>query len=239
MVRLRAVIFDVYETLLEVGPPLPDVEARWAGLWEGYFRQPPPLSLAEFGLACERWIREEHAQARVRGIPFPEVHWPRIACLAAPDLCGLAPGELEAFLEAQAAIWHQVQLAGGAAETLQFLRQNGVHLGIASNAQAYTVAELRKALAWAGLDAAVFHPRLQFWSFEHGFSKPDPHVFRILQARLWALDVPPEAVLMVGDRLDNDIQPALEQGWQAWHLGERAEGAQGNWHELRAALTAG
>lgn len=233
----RAIIFDVYETLLEVGPPPAEVESLWAGLWQRFFGQPPPLSLAEFGMACERWIQEDHTQAQVRGIPYPEVHWPRIACLAAPDLATLAPPVLEDFLVAQARIWHQVRLAPGAAETLRWLQQQGWLLGIASNAQAYTIAELTEELQRAGLDMALFHPRLQFWSFEHGFSKPDPHVFRILQARLWAMDVPPEAVLMVGDRPDNDVQPAQAQGWQAWQLGARSEGAHGDWRDLLRALS--
>jgi len=234
----RAVIFDVYETLLEVGPPPVDVETRWASLWEKYFHQSPPLSLAEFGLTCERWIREDHAQAHVRGISFPEVHWPRIACLAAPDLASLDSVTLDAFLFEQAQIWHQVRLANGTAQLLQWLHQNGVAMGIASNAQAYTVAELDREISAAGLDIAWFHPKLRFWSFEHGFSKPDPHVFRILQARLWAMDIPPEAVLMVGDRVDNDIQPAQAAGWQAWQIGVREEGAQGNMEELLRALQA-
>ncbi|WCJ59273.1 HAD family hydrolase [Fontisphaera persica] len=236
LVKPRAVILDVYETLLMVGPPPPDAENQWLALWGQFFRQPPPLSLAEFGLTCERWIREEHAQAHVRGIPFPEVYWPRIACLTAPDLAALEPAALEAFLLAQARIWHQVCLAEGAAETLRWLRGQGLYLGIASNAQAYTVAELNDALQHVGLDLSLFHPRLQFWSFEHGFSKPDPHVFRLLQARLWALDVVPEAVLMVGDSLENDIQPAREQGWQTWHLGDRGTGADGRWPQLHQAL---
>ncbi|MCX8155241.1 MAG: HAD family hydrolase [Verrucomicrobiae bacterium] len=232
----RAIIFDVYKTLLEVGPPPPEVETLWAELWQRFFSQPPPLSLAEFGLACERWMREEFAQAQVRGIPFPEVYWPRIACLAAADLAALKPRQLEDFLVAQARIWHRVWLADGAAETLRWVNRQGMLMGIASNAQAYTLAELSEALAGAGLDLSLFHPRLQFWSFEHGFCKPDPHVFRSLQARLWALDVVPEAVLMVGDRLDNDIQPARELGWQTWHLGAREEGADGDWRALLRAL---
>ena len=31
---IRAVIFDIYDTLLEVGPPPPDAARRWENLWQ-------------------------------------------------------------------------------------------------------------------------------------------------------------------------------------------------------------
>ena len=58
----------------------------------------------------------------------------------------------------------------------------------------------------------MFDPELRFWSFENGFSKPDPHVFRILTARLEARGISPSETLMVGDRFDNDIEPARAHG---------------------------
>lgn len=231
----RAVIVDIYQTLLDVLPP-PDCAGGWERLWERYFNAPPPLDMRAFARHCDRWITEEHNRARARGISCPEVYWPRIACLAAPDLARLDEAQLDQFLLAQAGLWHQTRLAPGAAETLAALSAAGVLLGIASNAQPYTAHELDECLAGAGLDFSLFHPRLCFWSFEHGFSKPDPHVFRLLAARLWAMNVPPEAALMVGDRLDNDIEPAREQGWQVWRLGDPALGADGLWEDLRGRL---
>jgi len=235
----RAAIFDVYQTVLEVLPPPADPAGGWERLWRQHFAGPPPLDMGEFAHACDRWITEEHNQARARGIAHPEVYWPRIACLAAPDLARLEAAELDRFLLAQAGLWHTVRLAPGAAETLAALTAAGLLLGIASNAQPYTLHELEEHLSGAGLDTTLFHPRLCFWSCDHGFSKPDPHVFRLLSARLWAMDIVPEAALMVGDRLDNDIEPAREQGWQTWHLGDTAAGADGTWEDLRRALVAG
>ena len=106
----------------------------------------------------------------------------------------------------------------GVADTMRLLVKMGTLMGIASNAQAYTLRELSRELAVAGLDMGIFDPHLCFWSFEHGFSKPDPHVFRNLSARLQTRGINPENILMVGDRLDNDIEPALAQGWSGWHL---------------------
>ena len=50
-----------------------------------------------------------------------------------------------------------------------------------------------------------------FASAEYGLSKPDPRIFAAAQAEV---DCKPEEILMVGDRLDNDIGPAKSQGWQ-------------------------
>ena len=91
-------------------------------------------------------------------------------------------------------------------------------LGIASNAQAYTLRELHEALVTHRLGMDLFERDLCFWSFEHGFSKPDPHVFQILTARLAARGISPSDTLMVGNRLDSDIAPAKAHGWQTWQL---------------------
>jgi FMN phosphatase YigB (HAD superfamily) len=107
-------------------------------------------------------------------------------------------------------------------------------MGIASNAQPYTLRELEGALLGRGLSLAVFTPELCFWSFEHGFSKPDPHVVRLLSARLRARGVRPDDTLMVGDRMDNDIEPARAQGWQTWKLAVAPQGpSEGDWDGLR------
>ena len=51
--KIRAVIFDIYRTLFDVGPPPPDSETRWAALWRETFGGPPRLDLGGFRSACE------------------------------------------------------------------------------------------------------------------------------------------------------------------------------------------
>ena len=117
--------------------------------------------------------------------------------------------------------------------------ESGVEMGIASNAQPYTLRELEESLQKRRLSLAVFARELCFWSFEHGFSKPDPHVFRLLSARLRTRGVRPDETLMVGDRSDNDIEPAQGQGWQTWKLDSAREGAnEGGWDRLREFIAA-
>jgi putative hydrolase of the HAD superfamily len=129
-----------------------------------------------------------------------------------------------------------VRLAPGAAAVLEELRRSELPVGIASNAQAYTHVELADALAPVGLGLDLFDPGLTFWSFEHGFSKPDPHVFRILTARLAGRGIRPPETLMVGDRQDNDIDPARRAGWDAWHVDPADPGP--CWDRLQAHLLA-
>lgn len=216
--KIRAAIFDVYGTLLEVGAPPVDAEARWQELYEEALGGPPPLNRTEFSVRAGRAIARRHAAARAHGIPWPEIVWPSVVLEALPNLARLSVEKLDEFLVRQMQIGRTLRLAGGAAGCLRQMGGNGLLLGIASNSQAYTLRELDTVLQSVGLNLSIFDPQLRFWSFEHGFSKPDTHVFRILTARLEARGISPSETVMVGDRLDNDIEPARSQGWQAWHL---------------------
>jgi len=217
-VKIRAVIFDVYNTLLEVAPPPSDAGLRWEALWQELFGTGARLDLADFGADCARAVAREHACAKAAGIPHPEVFWPDIVAEVVPEMEGLAESGRAEFVYRQIGLTRTVRLEPHVATVLRGLPRGGRACGIASNAQAYTLRELAEALAGAELSPALFSPELCFWSFAHGFSKPDPHVFRLLTARLRARGVQPHETLMVGDRVDNDIEPARAQGWQTWQI---------------------
>jgi FMN phosphatase YigB (HAD superfamily) len=234
---LRAVIFDVYKTLLEVGPAPEDAEDRWRRLWQEQLSTPPRVTLPEFDATCQPIIAREHATARLAGIPFPEIYWPAVTAEALPALAQLPPALHDDFLFRHAQMVRTLRLAPEAAETLVSLQGRGIPMGIASNAQPYTLREVDAALAVAGLNRELFRADLCFWSFDHGFSKPDPHVFRLLTARLACTGISCTETLMVGDRIDNDILPARAQGWLTWHLDPGADGATGGgWEKLRGWL---
>lgn len=240
--RPRAVVFDVYGTLLRVVPlrDRPESEARWRALCRRRLGREAGLDWSGLLAAVERRVRADHAAARACGIPWPEVDWAGILTGALPELSRLEPGERDAFLVDQASLWHQVDLMPGAARVLLRLAGEGVCLGIASNAQPYTLAELERALAGTGFDLSRFEPSLRFWSFDHGFSKPDPHVFRILGARLAARGISGDGILMVGDRADNDIAPARRAGWRTWQwAGTPTEAPGGDWAAFEAWWEAG
>jgi len=228
--KIRAAIFDVYTTILEVGPPPANSATLWQRLFEEMIGKPPPVTRTEFAVRAARIIARHHAAAKSRGIQWPEIGWPSVVLEVLPLLARLSAPKLADFLFHQMQIGRTLRLAAGAAECLRQLNDNEILLGIASNSQAYTLRELTAALQVTGLNLSVFDPDLRFWSFENGFSKPDPHVFRILTARLEARGISPAETLMVGDRLDNDIAPARAQGWQTWQLGPAANG---DWDGLR------
>ena len=236
--NIRAVLFDIYGTLLEVGPPPPDADARWQRLFRDLLHGEPPLGRLDFAVACSPVIARHHAAARARGIPWPEVHWPSIVTEILPELTRLSRGDQDEFLYHQIQTGHTVRLTAETADTLRWLRERQCLLGIISNAQAYTLRELREALATRGLDLSLFERDLCFWSFEQGFSKPDPHVLQILTTRLHARGISHDQTLMVGDRPDNDIEPARAFGWQTWYFttDDPASDQGGSWHRLRLHL---
>ncbi len=227
--KLRAVLFDVYGTLLEVLPPAEDADARWQALVASLPGPGPgpALTRAEFLAACHTVIARHHHAARTRGIACPEVQWPGVVGEVLPGFRQLPRVRQDDFVIRQVQTVHQTHLSPGVADLLKTLQARGLPLGIVSNSQAYTRTELADAMAPHGLHLGLFEPELCFWSFEHGFSKPDPHVFRVLEARLSARGVHPNETLMVGDRADNDIEPAHGVGWHAWlHVSGRTTWSQ-------------
>lgn len=236
--RLRAVIFDIYKTLLHVGPPPADAADRWKNLWITTFEGAARLSLEEFDIACKKVIAREHDLARANGISHPEIYWPTVTSEVIPGLKNLPIKARDEFLYQHAQLQRTVRLMDGAAEVLDRLLQKKIILGIASNAQPYTLREVDGALPVANVSRKIFSPDLTFFSFENGFSKPDPHVFRLLTARAQAMGLLPEEILMVGDRLDNDIVPARAAGWQTWHFNGNAKNGAGDWNRFKSAVCA-
>lgn len=236
--NLRAVIFDVYGTLLEIAAPPSDADARWDLLWREMLGGSARVTLQGFARRCDTIIAREHAVSRSKGVTHPEVRWPAVATEAVPELKRLSPEAIDEFLFRQAQLWHSVSLMPGAADALRELKQREIILGLVSNAQPYTLRELDEALASEGLTRAMFTRAVSFFSFEHGFGKPDPQVFRWLASRLRALGPVPAESLVVGDRMDNDIAPARLEGFQTWHLTPfAADGiSAGTWEQLRGKL---
>ncbi|HAB16212.1 MAG TPA: HAD family hydrolase [Verrucomicrobiota bacterium] len=235
--NVKAIIFDIYSTILEVGPAPVDAESRWQQIFKNAVHKPPLITRAEFSAAASRVIAQRHHWARSRGIAWPEIQWPSVVIELVPELAGVNEATRNEFIYQQIQLGRTLQLTSEAAAVLRWLRRKNLLLGIASNSQAYTLRELEELLAEHGLSLDLFAVDLRFWSFQNGFSKPDPHVFQGLAARLEARGLRPSEVLMVGDRLDNDINPARAFGWQTWHLTAQPESDPGGgWSELMVHL---
>ena len=239
--KVRAAIFDVYGTLLEVGPPPRDGDARWEELFRDLLQTEPTLSRLDFSVAANRSIARRHTEAKARGVQHPEIVWPSVVQEILPGFTKLPQQTQDEFVFRQIQMGRTTRLSAGAGYALQLLVNRGCVLGLVSNAQRYTIRELRDALASSGTHFDRFERDLSIWSFEQGFSKPDPHVFQILVARLEARGISPSETLMVGDRLDNDIEPARAHGLQTWHLtaSPNSTPKSGNWEELTKQLQHG
>ncbi|MDX2082154.1 MAG: HAD family hydrolase [Terrimicrobiaceae bacterium] len=223
---IRCVICDVYRTILRVGPARPEAVRFWSSAWRETFPERAAPDLPSLDDRCRELVAEDHAAAIACGVSFPEVQWPSILAKA------LASGPLTAdFVYKHAQAIRSVALEPGFVDFASECCESGVVLGIVSNAQAYTLRELDDALA--GAHTVLFASDLSFWSFQNGFSKPSPFVFRWLTARLAQRGIGPEEAIVVGDRLDNDIEPAQAAGMQTWHYrpSEKA-----GWPELHAWL---
>lgn len=92
-------------------------------------------------------------------------------------------------------------------DTLTSLKQMGLKLGIVSNTFV-SASSLDRHLEQLGL--LDFFP-FRLYSYQFDFRKPDVRIFRIAAERLGEIL---ENILFVGDRIDNDIKPALKAGMQ-------------------------
>lgn len=215
---IKAIICDVYRTILDVGEAPADAEERWRIMLEETLGSDRPVSLEQLETRCRDIISQDHNEARGRGILYPEVSWSSVMKRAVPALGTLSHADLDSFVFRHTQLFRGLRLMPGCREVLRECATRGILLGIVSNAQAYTLRELELAMSEAGLDSSIFQPDLTFWSFEHGFSKPDPYVFQILRARLQNRHIEPSETLLIGDREDNDIFPAQAAGWKTWQF---------------------
>ena len=204
--RVRAVICDIYGTLLHAGPPPPDAPVRWEQDCAEIAGHTIPLET--FDERCAEAIAAQHAVRRVAGEAFPEVDWMAVIRSALPCLDETRARQISSL---HAACRRTCTATPGALRALASLRAAGVLTGLASNAQHYT----RDELAAAGFALPDFHPSLCFLSGDHGYAKPSPRVFALLTERLAALGIAPHEALMIGDSFENDIEPARAAGWQA------------------------
>ncbi len=111
--------------------------------------------------------------------------------------------------------WPRVEALPHAAATLARLHARGSRLALASNAEDSGAADIRAALARAGL--AAFIERV-FCARELGARKPEPAFFA---ACLDGLGLAADQVVMVGDGWETDVLGAVRAGLHAVWLSPR------------------
>lgn len=215
MSQYDAVIFDLGETLLDIGRRSDrELFADAARHAHRFFTErgdavPPPKRfrhILRWGylwalLKGLPWRREIDASVVTRralsrmGVPFSDDDW---AAIAMEFYQGYAGG---------------YGLFDGIVEFLNGLKEKGVRLALLSNT-VWRGPYMDHSLRELGI-LDLFDERL--YSADFGVRKPAPSIFREMLRRL---DLPPQRVLMVGDGLRNDIRPAARLGmgtvWINW-----------------------
>jgi FMN phosphatase YigB (HAD superfamily) len=114
----------------------------------------------------------------------------------------------------------------GAADALRMTAEAGRVQGLLADGQAFTAAQLHKAMREQdpAFDVAVyFPPDLRFLSAERKARKPSDTLFKAAVEALSARGIKPAEVLHVGSNVTRDIAPAKKHGMRtALFAGDRA-----------------
>jgi putative hydrolase of the HAD superfamily len=214
---LKAIAFDLWETLLTDTPELSRAQERLR------------LDGMERALVARGFVREaERIEAAYRALwrRCHELYWSvdrDVPCrtqiehfLEALELSPASFGE-EALAElehvyANAAVAIPPKLVDGADETVVALKERGFRLGLISNTGRTPGYALRSVLDNLGLGASL---DVMLFSNEHGQCKPQASIFEELRR---ALDVRFDEMMFVGDNLYADVHGAQRLGMRAVHF---------------------
>lgn len=197
----RAVIFDVYGTLLDAPPggvrPDPSIDPVIIDCLERRgIKSPaqPTSALAEL-------VRREHAASERT---FPEID---LAALWA-ELLGLPADARTASLVADLEdLWHPARPMPGAREMLRRLAAADIPCGLLSNAQANVWRQLGRLAPGFASDLCVL-------SYQHRCAKPSPKLFEELKSRLARRGIAPHEIWFIGNDPRHDTAPGKEAGFR-------------------------
>lgn len=221
----RAVLFDVYGTLLvsgigEVGTVGTDTQSR-------AFREAFESLGIDVGNSAEVGVQvliETIAAHRVAmiddGITTPDVDIVDVwqDTLDEMDMTGLLDTDVDKIDISTLAIEYECRANPVwpmplAAECLDSLSNSGMDVGIISNAQFFTLPIL-SALFDATIDEVGFDSDLRFLSYDRHWAKPDPHLYELACDELRKRGITPEETVFVGNDLLNDVTPARAVGFR-------------------------
>ena len=225
MVKVKAVIFDIYGTLFTCKcGEISSAQVEAQSVFQKALRSSgfQCLSRQAGNRANNRlkyWIDYYHMERKREGVENPEVDikkiWehiltelvdeklikgetgPRAVCRIAVEYeCRVNP------------IWPMPHLR----VTLESLMNAGMKLGIVSNAQFYTLLQIQ-AFNEMGRSIGRFLPELCAWSFQLMEAKPSIRLLHIILEQLAGrYDISPAETLCVGNDMLNDITPAAQLG---------------------------
>lgn len=221
--RVKAVIFDVYGTLIRSGAgdislaqPANQSEIIRRLLQSGGFEL--AKSSANYASQFNQEIQRRHQESRRQGMDFPEVdileiwsalirQWTRQNSINPLGLSNLRRLAIE-YECAVNPVWPNE----GCREIIDHCRRAGLRLGIVSNAQFYTPLML-EALLGKTPSALGFHPALQLWSYLEKRAKPDPALCETIARRLQSqFRIQRKETIFIGNDMRKDIWSAQQAG---------------------------
>jgi putative hydrolase of the HAD superfamily len=207
LLKVSAVIFDVYGTLLISGSGEIGVlsESMNLEIFNQIVQKFGGKSYAAHRL--EELIRADHEKSAFK---CPEVDILELWKLIEQE-SGMKPGSAtEAAIEYECLV-NPVWEMPGLKTTLEYCSR--FSMGIVSNAQAFTPFLLEKFLG-NNLAQAGFDTNLLSWSYAQKQSKPCTAIFRPVLHGLQALGIEPGSAVYIGNDMRNDISTAQAVGMQ-------------------------
>jgi putative hydrolase of the HAD superfamily len=210
VVALQAVIFDLGGTLIDWPDWDEDIQRRWALSYDYLVATAPSPSWP----SCDAYVQAMREAEKAYWVQVAKNQTSHTPTSFLRDgfrrlQRDVNEQELLAALDGYArAVNGWAMIFPDAAETLVALRKRGYKLGLLSNT--WWAAEWHNAdLASHGLDALL---DVVVYTSDLPYTKPHASAFLTVTQRL---HVPPEACVMVGDRMVDDIEGAQKVGMRA------------------------
>lgn len=214
MPRIKAVTFDLWETLIEDSRVQDDLrtEYRVSQTARLLLAAGAAVDISDLYAAHEEvWRRCELQWHGNADLPFTE-QAALFLDLVRPGLAGSLPAPVRAqaaVIYGEAVLHYPPELVPGAGEALAALKRRRLKLGLICNTGRTPGTVLRRLLDAFGI---LKRFNVALFSDETMVRKPDPAVFR--QA-LAALQADPAAAVHVGDNAAADVGGAMAAGMQA------------------------
>jgi putative hydrolase of the HAD superfamily len=228
---IRAVLFDIYGTLLisESGDidqtELSNENLKQALDAAGIITHPEIENVPDHILSDFRYtIRVCHEAARMNKIPFPEIDilsiWKIVLIHARRKKLVTYTDDADILLLTCVFefLSNRVSPMPGLKETISWLQNKDMPLGIVSNAQFYTPVLMNYFLSEnISLKERVkgFDRELTVLSYKFGKAKPDHTLYEELIPTLkWKFGIAPSEVLFVGNDMLKDIYASRQAGFK-------------------------
>lgn len=220
----EAVLFDIYGTLLTSQVTTADAQASAiADICVDVFPDITPPALHH----CHAIRNSFHQQLKhnletlqARGQKPTEVDFRNIWAQVLQKELSLGRAkhlqQVELFAFLYAIVTHRVWPQPDLLKTIKGLAERKIPLGVISNAQFYTPIIvsyfLDCKLSFKTAIIPWFEQRLTFYSFQHGYAKPDDYFFVEAKQQLTEMGIDPAQTLYVGNDYRNDIDSANRNG---------------------------